>query len=648
MGDDTALAALSAMPRQIYDYFRQQFAQVTNPPIDSLRESSVMSLETCFGPELNIFEETEEHARRIVTTSPVLSHKKLITLRKNKLFKIKEFNLAYNQSMSLKKAIIRLGDEVEKAVKDGYSIIQLNEDLPNKGELSINALLATGYIHQNLVKSGLRSDANILVSSASARDTHSIACLLSFGATAVYPWLAFQIILDLTKRGEISGSPTGNCAKYRKGINKGLLKIISKIGISTISSYRGSQLHEIVGISSEVVDLCFTNTVSRIEGKTFTLLKKQDKKLMEYAASNLSDINPGGLLKFVHGGEYHSYNPDVVETLQRAVKTSSREEFDRYSHHVNNRPPSSLRDQLEIRSSLKPIDLSKVEPTKNILKRFDSAGMSLGALSPVAHETLAEAMNELGARSNSGEGGEDANRHNTIKMSKIKQVASGRFGVTPSYLVNAEVLQIKIAQGAKPGEGGQLPGGKVNDLIAKLRFSTPGITLISPPPHHDIYSIEDLAQLIFDLKQVNPNALVSVKLVAEPGVGTIACGVAKAYADLITISGHDGGTGASPLSSIRFAGSPWELGLAETHQALRSAGLRNQVRVQTDGGLKTGLDVVKAAILGAESFGFGTGPMIAMGCKYLRICHLNNCATGVATQRKDIIDNHFVGEKERV
>ena len=648
MGDDTALAALSKMPRQIYDYFRQQFAQVTNPPIDSLRESSVMSLETCFGPELNIFEETEEHARRIVTTSPVLSHKKLITLRKNKLFKIKEFNLAYDQSMSLKKAIIRLGDEVEKAVKDGYSIIQLNEDLPNEGELSINALLATGYIHQNLVKSGLRSDANILVSSASARDTHSIACLLSFGATAVYPWLAFQIILDLTKRGEISGSPTGNCAKYRKGINKGLLKIISKIGISTISSYRGSQLHEIVGISSEVVDLCFTNTVSRIEGKTFKLLKKQDKKLMEYATSNLSDINPGGLLKFVHGGEYHSYNPDVVETLQRAVKTSSREEFDRYSHHVNNRPSSSLRDQLKIRSSLKPIDLSKVESAKNILKRFDSAGMSLGALSPVAHETLAEAMNELGARSNSGEGGEDSNRHNTIKMSKIKQVASGRFGVTPSYLVNAEVLQIKIAQGAKPGEGGQLPGGKVNDLIAKLRFSTPGITLISPPPHHDIYSIEDLAQLIFDLKQVNPNALVSVKLVAEPGVGTIACGVAKAYADLITISGHDGGTGASPLSSIRFAGSPWELGLAETHQALRSAGLRNQVRVQTDGGLKTGLDVVKAAILGAESFGFGTGPMIAMGCKYLRICHLNNCATGVATQRKDIIDNHFVGEKERV
>ena len=371
------------------------------------------------------------------------------------------------------------------------------------------------------------------------------------------------------------------------------------------------------------------------------------RSLKEYADSNVSEIGLGGLLKFVHGGEYHTYNPEVVKKLQEAVKTGSKDAYQEYANLVNHRPPAMLRDLLEINY---PKKVKKVKPVEisQLLKKFDSAGMSLGALSPDAHETLAEAMNSMGARSNSGEGGEAKERYGTSKMSKIKQVASGRFGVTPEYLVNAEVLQIKIAQGAKPGEGGQLPGGKVNPLIAKLRYSTPGITLISPPPHHDIYSIEDLAQLIFDLKQVNSDALVSVKLVSEPGVGTIAAGVAKAYADLITISGHDGGTGASPLSSIRYAGSPWELGLSEAHQALRASNLRHKVRLQADGGLKTGLDVVKAAILGAESFGFGTGPMIAMGCKYLRICHLNNCATGVATQRRDIIDHHYVGEKERV
>ena len=347
------------------------------------------------------------------------------------------------------------------------------------------------------------------------------------------------------------------------------------------------------------------------------------------------------------GGSAHTYNPEVVKQLQEAVRSGSSKVDREYADLVNHRDPAMLRDLMELHFPLKS---KKVKPfdTKQLLKKFDSAGMSLGALSPDAHETLAEAMNSMGARSNSGEGGEAKERYGTSKMSKIKQVASGRFGVTPEYLVNAEVLQIKIAQGAKPGEGGQLPGGKVNALIAKLRYSTPGITLISPPPHHDIYSIEDLAQLIFDLKQVNSKALVSVKLVSEPGVGTIAAGVAKAYADLITISGHDGGTGASPLSSIRYAGSPWELGLSEAHQALRASNLRHKVRLQADGGLKTGLEVVKAAILGAESFGFGTGPMIAMGCKYLRICHLNNCATGVATQRRDIIDHHYIGEKERV
>ena len=649
MGDDTALAVMSKMHRQIYDYFRQQFAQVTNPPIDSLRESSVMSLETCFGPELNVFEESPEHAKRLVISSPVLSHKKLQSILINPYFKCDEIKLAYKKDDALKSALKLLQKKAVDSIKSGNTIIHLDESLPDKNSIPINSLLAVGCVHQKLVELGLRSKANIIVTSSSARDTHQIACLIGFGATAVYPTLAYQTILDLTERNELKGSPHENCARYRKGINKGLLKIISKMGISTISSYRGSQLFEIIGLNSDVVDLCFTNTESRIGGKNLEALDKEIKALNDYARSNLSEINVGGLLKYVHGGEYHTYNPEIVKKLQEAVSTGSQEIYNEYANLVDSRPPAMLRDLLQLEEVSKRVHkTSNLESIDKIIKRFDSAGMSLGSLSPKAHETLAEAMNTLGARSNSGEGGEGKHRYGTLKMSKIKQVASGRFGVTPHYLVNAEVLQIKIAQGAKPGEGGQLPGGKVNKLIAELRYSTPGITLISPPPHHDIYSIEDLAQLIYDLKQVNPKALVSVKLVSEPGVGTIATGVAKAYADLITISGHDGGTGASPLTSIRYAGSPWELGLAESHQSLRDAGLRHKVRLQTDGGMKTGLDVVKAAILGAESFGFGTGPMISMGCKYLRICHLNNCATGVATQRKDLIDQHFIGEKEKV
>tara|TARA_B100001175_G_scaffold316391_1_gene330218 strand:- start:9147 stop:13577 length:4431 start_codon:yes stop_codon:yes gene_type:complete len=647
MGDDTALAVMSKMHRQIYDYFRQQFAQVTNPPIDSLREVSVMSLETCYGPELNIFDESPEHAKRLVTSSPVLSYKKLQSILSNPYFNYDEINLEYKKKDKLEDALKFLQRKVVKSVNRGNIIIHLVERLPSKNLLHINALLAVGCVHQHLVKLGLRSKVNILVTSSSARDTHQIACLIGFGATAVYPTLAYQTILDLTQRNELKGDAHENCARYRKGVNKGLLKIISKMGISTISSYRGSQLFEIIGLNDEIVDMCFTNTVSRIQGKNFEDLHNENEKLNEYARSNLSDMSIGGLLKYVHGGEYHTYNPEIVKTLQEAVSSGSNDIYKDYSELVDNRPPAMLRDLLEVKYD-KNKNVQDPEPAEKIIKRFDSAGMSLGSLSPKAHETLAEAMNTLGTRSNSGEGGEGKHRYGTIKMSKIKQIASGRFGVTPHYLVNAEVLQIKIAQGAKPGEGGQLPGGKVNKLIAELRYSTPGITLISPPPHHDIYSIEDLAQLIYDLKQINPNALVSVKLVSEPGVGTIASGVAKAYADLITISGHDGGTGASPLTSIRYAGSPWELGLAEAHQSLRDSGLRHKVRLQTDGGMKTGLDVIKAAILGAESFGFGTGPMIAMGCKYLRICHLNNCATGVATQRKDLINQHFIGEKERV
>ena len=378
--------------------------------------------------------------------------------------------------------------------------------------MPINALLAVGCVHQQLVKLGLRSKVNLVITSSSARDTHQIACLIGFGATAVYPSLAYQTILDLTERNELKGDAHENCARYRKGINKGLLKIISKMGISTISSYRGSQLFEIVGLNNEIVDLCFTNSVSRIQGKNFNDLDEDIRVLNDYARSNLTDMSVGGLLKYVHGGEYHTYNPEIVKKLQEAVSTGSNDSYKEYKSLVDNRPPAMLRDLLKLKHSKKKI-AKEPEKLEKIIKRFDSAGMSLGSLSPKAHETLAEAMNTLGARSNSGEGGEGKHRYGTNKMSKIKQIASGRFGVTPHYLVNAEVLQIKIAQGAKPGEGGQLPGGKVNKLIAELRYSTPGVTLISPPPHHDIYSIEDLAQLIYDLKQVNPKDLVSVKLV---------------------------------------------------------------------------------------------------------------------------------------
>jgi len=450
-----------------------------------------------------------------------------------------------------------------------------------------------------------------------------------------------RVKLDFAARLELGRS-------YRAGTRKGLFKIMSKMGISTISSYRSSQLFEIVGLADEVVGLCFTGTESRVQGADFSDLEADLTELAERAWNPRQSVGQGGLLKYVHDGEYHMYNPDVIAALQAAVMSGDQAHYRQYADLVNSRPASTFRDLLVLKSGARPVPLEEVEPAEAVLARFDSAGMSLGALSPEAHEALAIAMNRLGARSNSGEGGEDPARYRTEKNSRIKQVASGRFGVTPAYLINAEVLQIKIAQGAKPGEGGQLPGHKVNDMIATLRFARAGVGLISPPPHHDIYSIEDLAQLIFDLKQVNPQALVSVKLVAEPGVGTVAAGVAKAYADLITISGYDGGTGASPLSSIKYAGTPWELGLAETHQTLRINDLRHRVRLQADGGLKTGLDVVKAAIIGAESFGFGTAPLVALGCKYLRICHLNNCATGVATQHNVLRSKYFTGLPEMV
>ena len=651
MGDDTPMAVLSTKERSLYDYFRQQFAQVTNPPIDPLRENIVMSLETCLGKEQNLFEETADHAARLLVDSPVVSQGKfdqLLSLGDSK-YAHEFFELNYDESTDLKSAIIALCDQAVAAVKNNKVVLVLSDRNIQKGKLPIHALLATGAVHHRLIDEGLRCDANIVVETGTARDSHHFAVLLGYGATAIYPYLAYECLSDMARKGELDDGATPRLAtRYRKGINKGLYKITSKMGISTIASYRGAQLFEAIGLNNEVIDLCFKATTCRIQGSTFADLEKEQKALAKTAWIPRKNITHGGLLKYVHGGEYHAYNPDVIQTLQVAVKSGEYSDYQKYADHVNSRPVSSLRDMLSVNLSDTALSIDEVEPATEIYKRFDSAGMSLGALSPEAHESLAIAMNRLGGRSNSGEGGEAIERYGNEKVSKIKQIASGRFGVTPHYLMNAEVIQIKIAQGAKPGEGGQLPGGKVNKLIATLRYATPGVSLISPPPHHDIYSIEDLAQLIFDIKQVNPDALVSVKLVAEAGVGTIAAGVAKAYADLITISGYDGGTGASPLTSVKYAGSPWELGLTETHQTLRANDLRNKVRLQTDGGLKTGLDVIKAAILGAESFGFGTGPMVALGCKYLRICHLNNCATGVATQNSILRRDHFIGLPEMV
>ena len=651
MGDDTPMPVLSNENRSLYDYFRQQFAQVTNPPIDPLREKIVMSLETTIGPSVGLFEEYPEHAKRLIIGSPVLSGRKFYTLMEqgDPDYKVHKISLNFTRSEGLQNGIRKICDEAVAAVESGHLIIALSDRNISKNTLPLHAALVTGAVHHRLITEGLRCDANLIVETATARDPHHFAVLIGYGATAVYPYLSYAIIRDM-QGDDATGSHSMKALRsYRQGIKKGLFKIMSKMGISTVASYRGAQLFETIGLHSEVVDLCFRGTVSRIQGTNFEDLEADIVELANAAWDPRQQVSHGGILKYSTDGEYHAFHPDVVHSLHAAVESGDQHDYRKFAAVVNDRQPTVLRDLLKFRDSdRQPIPLSEVEPASSILSRFDSAAMSLGALSPEAHEVLAEAMNEIGGRSNSGEGGEHPNRYGTARTSKIKQVASGRFGVTPHYLVNAEVLQIKIAQGAKPGEGGQLPGHKVNEMIASLRFSSPGVALISPPPHHDIYSIEDLAQLIFDLKQINPDALVSVKLVSEAGVGTIAAGVAKAYADLITIAGYDGGTGASPLTSVKYAGSPWELGLVETQQTLRMNGLRHRVRLQVDGGFKTGLDVVKAAILGADSFGFGTVPMLAMGCKYLRVCHLNNCATGVATQNVELRKRHFKGNKDKV
>ncbi len=651
MGDDAPMAVLSTQERSLFDYFRQMFAQVTNPPIDPLREKHVMSLATCVGQEQNVFDEAQGHAYRVIFQSPVLVYsdlKQLLQLDQSH-YKHVILDLNYAPQLGLRNAIIELCDRARKETESGAVLLILSDRNISPETLPIPAAMAVGALQRTLVENNLRCDANIIVETAAVRDSHHFAVLIGLGATAIYPYLIYESLAQLVDENSINVTLKQATGNYRKGIDKGLLKILSKMGISTIASYRCSQLFEAIGLAREITELCFNGVISRIEGAGFADFQEDQEKLSYYSWKKLhKPLKRGGLFKYIHGGEYHAYNPDVVESLKKSVRTGVFADYQIYSNHVNNRPVACIRDLLQLKKDSRAIRLDEVEAAETFYNRFDSAAMSIGALSQEAHEALAIGMNRLGGYSNSGEGGEDPVRFKTERVSRIKQVASGRFGVTPHYLMNAEVIQIKMAQGAKPGEGGQLPGHKVTAEIAALRYSVPGVTLISPPPHHDIYSIEDLAQLIFDLKQINPVAQISVKLVSEPGVGTIATGVVKAYADMITISGNDGGTGASPLSSVKYAGSPWELGLAETQQALVANGLRHKIRLQVDGGLKTGLDIIKAAILGAESFGFGTGPLIALGCRFLRICHLNNCATGIATQDATLRRKYFAGVPDMV
>lgn len=646
MGDDTPLAVLSERVRPLYEYFRQQFAQVTNPAIDPIRERRVMSLSTCLGKEANPFIDSPENAKKIEVRSPVISRStfKLLLQPDDPHFSYETIDITYHESSNLKDAIVKVCDKAEAAVRNGKVMLFITDRRIKRNRIPIHALLAVGAINSRLCKEGLRSDANLIVETATVRDAHHCAALVGFGATVIYPYLAYQELFFMAQRGEIKTDDTvALMENYRQGLNKGLMKILSKMGISTINSYRGAQLFEAIGIHEEIIDLCFPGTISRIQGAGFDDLEKDARSLSQAAWDPSKDLEYGGLIKFRPKTEYHIFNPDVISALRLAASSNDYAKYKEFTSLLSQKPITALRDLFKLKYSAQPIPLEEVEPVEAITKRFSSAAMSLGAISPEAHEAIAIAMNRLGGKSNSGEGGEDSARFKTEKNSRIKQVASGRFGVTPEYLVNADELQIKISQGAKPGEGGQLPGFKVNEMIAKLRYTKAGTTLISPPPHHDIYSIEDLAQLIFDLKQINPSALVSVKLVAGAGVGTVATGVAKTYADSITIAGHDGGTGASPVSSIRYAGIPWELGLAETNLVLRKNDLRDKVRLQTDGGLKTGLDVVKAAILGAELYGFGTAVLVSLGCRFLKICHLNTCPTGIATQDPTLREKYYKG-----
>jgi len=665
MGTDTPLAVLSDRPQLLYNYFKQLFAQVTNPPIDPIREELVMSLDDYIGRDGNLLDETPKHCHQLKLESPVLTNFDLEKLRHVRAgdFRAKTLPMWFfldNGEDTLERALNDLCQAASQAVADGYSFIILSDRGIDENTAPIPSLLATSAVHHHLVREGTRTQVGLIVESGEAREVMHFALLVGYGASAVNPYLAFETLADMKLQGILPEDLSLEKAEknYIKAISKGLLKTFAKMGISTLQSYRGAQIFEAVGLSKALVDKYFTGTPSQIEGVGLDVLQKEALARHAFAfpkrevPENL-DLDPGGQYQWRRGGEYHQYNPDTVAKLQHAVRQNSYKTFKEFSQLANNHSEhlATLRGLLKFKPG-NPIPIEEVEPAREIVKRFATGAMSLGSISREAHETLAIAMNRLGGKSNTGEGGEDPVRYipdpnGDSRRSAIKQVASARFGVTTHYLVNADELQIKMAQGAKPGEGGELPGHKVDRYIAKVRHTTPGVTLISPPPHHDIYSIEDLAQLIFDLKNVNPNARISVKLVAEIGVGTVAAGVSKAHADHVLISGHDGGTGASPLSSIKYAGTPWELGLAETQQVLVKNNLRGRIRVQTDGQLKTGRDVAIAALLGAEEFGFSSAPLVSMGCIMMRVCHLNTCPVGIATQ-DPVLRARFAGQPENV
>ena len=665
MGTDTPLACLSDKPQPLFHYFKQLFAQVTNPAIDPIREELVMSLTSYIGTERNILDETPEHCHTLKLPHPLLTNRDLEKLRRVSTSDLLAttlpmlFRVAGGEK-ELERSLDELCRSASRAVKSRYTLLILSDRGVDQEYAPIPSLLALSAVHNHLVREGSRTQVALIIESGEPREIMHYCLLIGYGASAVNPYLAIETLEDQAQRGTLPNGVNFETAlkNYKKAVNKGLLKVFSKMGISTLQSYRGAQVFEAIGLNKSLIDRYFTGTSSRIEGVGLEVLAREAKMKHDHAFQTLSEADTelqiGGSYQYRTHGEYHLFNPQTVSKLQHAVRQSSFKTFQEYTQLIDSqsRELCTLRGLMELKPAAKPVPIEEVEPATEIVKRFATGAMSYGSISKEAHETLAIAMNRIGGKSNTGEGGEDEARferdaNGDWRRSAIKQVASARFGVTTNYLVNADELQIKIAQGAKPGEGGQLPGHKVDEVIARVRHSIPGVQLISPPPHHDIYSIEDLAQLIYDLKNANPKARISVKLVAEVGVGTVAAGVAKAHADLVLISGHDGGTGASPLTSIKHAGIPWELGLSETQQVLVLNDLRSRIRVQTDGKLQTGRDVTIAALLGAEEFGFSTAPLVSMGCIMMRKCHLNTCPVGIATQ-DPVLRAKFQGTPENV
>ncbi len=665
MGTDTPLACLSDRPQPLFNYFKQLFAQVTNPPIDSIREEMVMSLISYIGTERNILDEAPDNCHTLKLPHPLLTNRDLEKLRRVSSGELLATTLpalfrAEDGEAGLKHSLEDLSNRAAHAVNSGYTLLILSDRGVDSTFAPIPSLLAMAAVHNRLVREKTRTQVALIIESGEPREVMHFALLIGYGASAINPYLAFETLHDLKRRGLLPPSITGNHAEknFIKGINKGLLKTFSKMGISTLQSYRGAQVFEAVGLNQTLIQSYFPGTASRIEGVGLDVLAKEAQLKHAYAFRPLTDseteLAVGGSYHYREGGEYHILNPLTIGKLQHAVRANSATTFQEYTDLLDeqNKILCNIRGLLKLKYAETPLPIEEVEPAKEIVKRFTTGAMSFGSISKEAHETLAIAMNRIGGMSNTGEGGEDEARfkrdsNGDLRRSAVKQIASGRFGVTTNYLINADEIQIKMAQGAKPGEGGQLPGHKVDEVIARTRHSIPGVGLISPPPHHDIYSIEDLAQLIFDLKNVNPQARIAVKLVSEVGVGTVAAGVSKAHADVVLISGDSGGTGASPLSSIKHAGLPWELGLAETQQVLLLNDLRSRIKVQTDGKLQTGRDVIIAALLGAEEFGFATTPLITMGCIMLRKCHLNTCSVGIATQ-DPVLRERFTGEPEHV